>query len=140
LILASDKQLEILQKAKTWYMDATFKLCRRPFTQLLTLNAFVKNDDHVKQVPLVFAVMSGKKKLDYKAVLEAILSILPDQPKVKRVTVDFEKAMWSAMRQVLPDVELKGCSFHWTQARSYSMPSLKQFTSATRIPLHDLTG
>lgn len=88
----------------------------RPFTQLLTLNAFVKNDDHVKQVPLVFAIMSGKKKRDYKAVLEAVLSILPDQPRVKRVTLDFEKAMWSAMRQVLPDVELKGCSFHWTQA------------------------
>jgi len=109
LILASEKQLEVLQ-------NATFKLCRCPFTQLLTLYAFVKNDDHVKQVPLVFAIMSGKKKRDYKAVLEAVLSILPDQPKVKQVTLDFEKAMWSAMHQVLPDVELKGCSFHWTQA------------------------
>lgn len=116
MILTSEKQLEVLQKAKTWYMDATFKLCRRPFTQLLTLNAFIKNDDHVKQVPLVFAIMSGKKKRDNKAVLEAVLSILPDQPEVKLVTLDFEKAIWSAMRQVLPDVELKGCSFHWTQA------------------------
>lgn len=36
LIFASDKQLEILDRAKTWYMDGTFKLCRQPFSQLLT--------------------------------------------------------------------------------------------------------
>ena len=61
LIFASDKQLELLQQSKTWYIDGTFTLCRQPFTQLLTLNAFVKNDDHVKQVPLVFVIMSGAK-------------------------------------------------------------------------------
>ena len=61
LIFASDKQLELLQQSKTWYLDRPFKLCRQPFTQLLTLNAFVKNDDHVKQVPLVFVIMSGAK-------------------------------------------------------------------------------
>ena len=83
LIFASDKQLEILGRAKTWYMDGTFKLCRQPFSQLLTVNAFVKKDDHVKQVPLVFVLMSGRKKGDYKAVLKAILSILRSQPKVK---------------------------------------------------------
>ena len=49
-MFASDKQLELLQQSKTWYIDGTFKLCRQPFTQLLTLNVFVKNDDHVKQV------------------------------------------------------------------------------------------
>ena len=63
-------------------MDGTFKLCRQPFSQLLTVNAFVKKDDHVKQVPLVFVLMSGRKKGDYKAVLKAILSILRSQPKV----------------------------------------------------------
>ena len=76
LIFASDKQLEILGRAKTWYMDGTFKLCRHPFSQLLTVNAFVKKDDHVRQVPLVFVLMSGRKKGDYKAVLKAILAIL----------------------------------------------------------------
>ena len=116
LIFASDQQLQVLSKSKSWYVDATFKLCRHPFSQLWTVNAFVKNDDHVKQVPLVFVIMSGKKKRDYKSVLEALLSILPYQPRVKKVTLDFEKAMWSAVRQVLPDTELMGCSFHWTQA------------------------
>ena len=116
LIFASDKQLELLQQSKTWYIDGTFKLCRQPFTQLLTLNAFVKNDDHAKQVPLVFVIMSGQKRQDYKAVLDAVISILPRPPRVTKVMLDFEKAVWSALRQTLPNVQLKGCSFHWTQA------------------------
>ncbi|PFX16516.1 hypothetical protein AWC38_SpisGene19205 [Stylophora pistillata] len=85
LVFASDKQLELLQQSKTWYIDGTFALCRQPFTQLLTPNAFVKNDDHVKQVPLVFVIMSGKKRLDYKAVLDAVTSILPSPPRVTKV-------------------------------------------------------
>ena len=116
LIFASDRQLEVLGKSKTWYIDGTFKLCRHPFSQLLTVNAFVTNDDHVKQVPLVFIIMSGRKKRDYKAVLQALLSILPNQPRVTTETLDFEKAIWSAIRQVLPNEKLMGCSFHWTQA------------------------
>ena len=85
LVFASDKQLELLQQSKTWYIDGTFKLCRQPFTQLLTLNAFVKNDDHVKQVPLVFVIMSGQKRRDYRAVLDAVTSILPRPPRVTKV-------------------------------------------------------
>ena len=116
LVFASDRQIEVLTKSKTWYIDGTFKLCRQPFSQLLTVNAFVRNDDHVKQVPLVFVVMSGRKKRDYKAVLETVISLLPNQSRVIKIVLDFEKAMWSAIRQVIPNVELMGCSFHWTQA------------------------
>ena len=116
LIFGSERQLEVPRKTKTWYIDATFKLCRHPFTQLLTVNAFVKNDDHVKQVPLVFALMSGRKKGDYKAVLKSALAILENRLRVTKITLYFEKAIWNALRQVLPNVKLMGCSFHITQA------------------------
>lgn len=35
---------------------------------------------------------------------------------VKKVTADFEKAVWNAVRTVYPGVKLTGCVFHWTQA------------------------
>ena len=49
-------------------------------------------------------------------VLKTILDLLPIAPDVQQVTLDFEMAMWAALRIILPDMQIKGCVFHWTQA------------------------
>ena len=49
-------------------------------------------------------------------VLKKIIGLLPGEPVVKQVTLDFEKALWAAFRTILPAVSIQGCVFHWTQA------------------------
>ena len=54
----------------------------------------------MKQVPLVFVIMSRKKKGDYKAVLRNLVSALPFQPAVNKVTLDFESSVGGFSRPV----------------------------------------
>ena len=138
LVFATRQQLQQLVKAKHWYVDGTFKLCRQPFSQLFTINAFVKSGDQAKQVPLLFVVMSGRRKRDYRAVLQEVLNILPSPPAVRRITLDFEAALWTVLRQLLPDVTLQGCLFHWTQAlwRKVSINKLHTQTLSRTITFY----
>ena len=74
------------QDAKNWYIDRTFKLCKRPFEQLLSINRFVKSGDCTKQVPLAFVLMSRRTKKYYAEVLRSIIEILPENPAVNRAS------------------------------------------------------
>jgi len=68
LVFANDQQVALLSKAKTWYVDATFRVVNTPFTQLFSVHGYVKSGGSVKQVPLAMVVMSGKKAKDYSKV------------------------------------------------------------------------
>ena len=89
---------------------------KAPFVQLFSIHAFVKSDSGIKQLPLVFVLMSGKRKKDNRKILTAILEALPNPPLVKSAVMDFELSLWKAFPKVYPGVKLQGCSFHWTQA------------------------
>ena len=117
LIFATDDQLKLLSKAKQWYADATFKIIRKPFTQLFSIHAFVKYDGQLKQVPLLFALMSGKRRRDYKKVLCEIRELIGEHAlTVEEVLIDFEGSVWRAIPDILPNVTIRGCAFHWGQA------------------------
>ena len=122
LLFYTEQQLDVLKTARRWYVDATFKVVKAPFTQLWTIHAFAKVDGNAKQLPLVFVLMSGKRQKDYRYVLRAL------QQELKRrygdgasflldtVVADFEAAVWQAFNQEFPGVEINGCAFHWGQA------------------------
>ena len=76
---------------------------------------FYPSGDNIKQVPLMFAFMSGKRTVDYEEVLQAVKSYLP-ATAVQTITMDFDNAMWDVAWQTFPGVTLLGCSAHWTQA------------------------
>ena len=96
-------------------MDGTFRLVKAPFTQLYSIHAFIRSEFSTKQFPLAFIIMSGKKEVDYWTVLKVILDIIPE-PSVSTVVLDFEPAVWKAVKQVLPHVRIQGCVFHLSQA------------------------
>ena len=74
LIFATEEQLQLLLKAKSWYIDQTFQCCPKKFEQLFTISAFVSSEDKdAKHVPLVFVLMSSIKRKDYRKVKEIIL-------------------------------------------------------------------
>ena len=93
LVFATPSQLNLLAKAKTWYMDATFKVVKSPSTQLFSIHAFVKQDEDIKQLPLAYALMSGKRRRNYKKVLQAILDLLPHEIVIEAAVADFETAL-----------------------------------------------
>ena len=115
LLFATNLQLDLLEKAKTWYVDATFYAVRQPFQQLFTINAFLRQDDCTKQLPLAMCIMSRRRKGVYVAIFREISALLPHRP-IQRMVLDFENATWRAARVVFPTVVLKGCAVHFSQA------------------------
>jgi hypothetical protein len=114
LVFATENMLNLLSKSKTWYVDGTFKVVKESFTQLFPMHSFVRSGECVKQVPLAFVLMSGKRKRDYRKVLKVIKDLTGSR-KLETIILDFENAVWRAIPQVFPGVTIRGCSFHWAQ-------------------------
>ena len=78
------------------YEDTTFYIVKRPFTHLFSIYSFLKSGDNTKQAPFMFVLMSGKRRKDYKKVLEEVrsLRLLPDDPAIAHNVIDFEASLW----------------------------------------------
>ena len=88
--------------------------------QLFSVHVIIKSGNCMKQIPVAFVLMSRRRKKDYIKVFKKLLDLVPS-PQVEKVMLDFEAAMWSALRELmangtLPKVDLRGCLFHFTQA------------------------
>ena len=114
LVFYNDQLLDLLKAAKEWYVDGTLKSVGALFVQLWSIHVFILYGDLVKQVPVLYSLMSGKSTEDYKVILEHISQ--SNALKIQSVVMDFENATWNAFRDIFPEADRKGCHFHWTQA------------------------
>ena len=116
LVFYTDIGLRQLGDCPRWYVDETFKLVTPPFVQLWTISGYLKNDKRViKQVPLLFVLMTRRRATDYSAVFFFLLQKLP-LPRVTQIVSDFERAVFKAVELHWPAVDHTGCNFHWAQA------------------------
>ncbi|XP_041351197.1 uncharacterized protein LOC121370148 [Gigantopelta aegis] len=97
-------------------MDGMIQIVKAPFYQLLSIHAFVRANHNIKMLPMVFVSMSRRRTIDYVKVLRQLLQLLPEEPVMTHCVMDFEMATWKAVAKVFPDVKLRGCLFHLTQA------------------------
>lgn len=88
IVFATENMLSLLTRSKTWYIDGTFKVVKTPFFQLLSIHSFIRSGEFVKQVPLAFVMMSGKRKRDYVKVLKSIMGMTNGR-RVEKVGLDF---------------------------------------------------
>ena len=117
LIFATPDQLQILAETKVLFLDGTFKVVKAPFKQLFSFHTFLGDADcnNIKQISLIFVLMSSKKKKDYMAVFQKVKDHAPIL-ELTHLILDFESSIWRAARIIFPDVHIRGCSFHWSQA------------------------
>ncbi|XP_052819923.1 uncharacterized protein LOC128245737 [Mya arenaria] len=116
LLFATQTQLQHLSVARRWFMDGSFKVVRRPFYQLMSIHYFVRGGENVKQVPLLFVLMTRRTKQDYVAVLRAVRERLGD-PIVEWFMLDFEAAAWQAVTRLglAPAYTQKGGVYHFVR-------------------------
>lgn len=121
IVFATRKNLELLCESAVWFLDGTFKTAPSIFAQVFTIMGSRKRAGHEEEVavPLVYALLTGKKTELYKEVLEVVKDAVArfNVPRCNpmKVMTDFELAIINAVSEVFPNVPVSGCYFHLGQ-------------------------
>lgn len=115
-LFSSKRMLTVLQKAKCIYMDGTFRTAPRPYMQIVTVHGLY----HRWVIPLAFCLLTGKTVGQYRqflmALKTAVLRLTRQQLNPEKVVMDFEHSMMIAVETELPQAQVAGCYFHFTQS------------------------
>lgn len=111
LVFATEESLQLLGDSASWFMDGTFSVVPNLFAQLYVIHGQVGLD----RCPLVFALMQRQTQSSYEELFRFLMSRCHADPS--SITVDFEKAVHQAIRNVFGnDVTISGCFYHLTQS------------------------
>ena len=67
----------------------------------------------VNAVPVAFALLENKRKETYEKLFSPI-NLLPDW-NPKTILMDFEARVILSSQALLPNVQIRGCNFHFNQ-------------------------
>ncbi|KAK3925120.1 UvrABC system protein C [Frankliniella fusca] len=111
-----------LVRREGWHAhaDGTFKAVplHPAVEQLFTLHV-IDDDAHGQQkqlYPVAYALMTRRTTDAYEAVLRCVCRHVDGMQTPADLMADFEPALRGAFRRVWPDVDVKGCWFHFGQA------------------------
>ena len=114
--------LSQLAAMQTWFVDGTFKtrpaIYRNKASQVYTIHGFVGGPNGMKQFPMVFVLMTNRRTEDYVHLFEGVKRAmqaagLPCNPE--SFMLDFEAAVFAAIRVCFPAAKSTGCGFHWAK-------------------------
>jgi hypothetical protein len=96
------------------FLDCTFKVVPKGFSQLLIVMIFSKA--HNYYVPVYYILLQSKKENAYMYALQSVISSSDWAFNASSVTCDFEQALMTAARCQFKKANFIGCYFHWKQA------------------------
>jgi len=115
ILFSCDKNLSLLMKLKTIYVNGTFQYCAKHFLQMFTIHGLI-NDYYI---PLAFFLLLDKKTQIYikafthlrEESLKRGFKFSPDS-----VFADFNFSIHTDIKKAWPKYKIKGCCFHLAQS------------------------
>ena len=107
LIFATERGTNLLKQSDHWFGDGTFKVSPVIFFQVYTIHAVCNG----KVFPCIFALLPNKTVATYELFFREIERHM-DGHTPRDILFDFEQAALNSVRNIFPDVNVKGCFFH----------------------------
>lgn len=110
IVFTTQKNLDQMENFPDLGSDGTHGLApKKLIHQLYTIHSHI----YGKNLPLVYALMANKSQASYVKLFRMIDKSLSVKPI--SINVDFEKAVFNAVRFVWPNCKTYGCFFHFSQ-------------------------
>jgi len=125
LLWISNSQVLRAINASHYYIDGTFDIVPKGFTQILVVMTNDPVTNHPK--PLAYMLLSSKDEEMYNIALRGLKEVLTNHGtrkiKLQSITLDFETALINSVKTNFTNVKIIGCLFHlknalWRWARS----------------------
>lgn len=112
ILFCNKKVRALIHRFKHILCDGTFKASTSSFKQLYSIHG--RNEKTSAIHPLIFCLLPDKSYNTYKILFELIKTNFPTW-QIEKVTIDYELAAINGISAVYPEIEIKGCFYHFNR-------------------------